>query len=177
MTIASGRFYTKRVRGPAATVGILLGLALALAGCGGGGDGATASSAAAQRSAAPARPAASQASCRRELHRFLGSMDALRSSLAVGLSYEEYLAAVRGVKAAQARIDARRLPFGCLSLAGAPAERALNEYIDAVNSWGDCLAEAGCDSETVEPDLQRTWQRASDHLAAAQKGLRRIAGG
>ncbi len=104
-------------------------------------------------------------------------MDGLRSRLAVGLSYEEYLAEVRAVKAAHAGAPTGRLRFGCLTVAGAPAERALNEYIDAVNTWGDCLAVASCDPESVEPELQRTWQRAASQLSAAQQGLRRMSRG
>lgn len=101
-------------------------------------------------------------------------MDALRSRLAVGLSYEDYLAAVRGAKAAYARVDVDRLELGCVALAGDPAERALNAYIGGVNYWGDCLAEAACSPESVEPALQRQWQRAAAWLAAAQHGLRRL---
>jgi hypothetical protein len=104
-------------------------------------------------------------------------MDSLRGRLAVGLSYEDYLAAVRRAKAAHSRIDVDRLQLGCVSVAGAPAERALNEYIGAVNTWGDCLAKASCDTESVEPELQRVWRRAAASLAAAQRGLRRISTG
>lgn len=176
-SIASTDFYTTPVRsGPAATVCMVLGLALTLLACGSGGDESGSGArprTVEKKSAGPASPSA----CRRQLRPFLGAMGTLRSRLAVGLSYEDYLDEVRGVKVAHARVAADRLRFGCLALAGAPAERALNEYVDAVNVWGDCLAAASCDPESVEPRLQRIWQRASDRLATAQAGLRRISSG
>jgi hypothetical protein len=158
---------------------MVLGLALTLGACGGGGGNETA---AAARAGAAENQAVGTSSgdairCRRQLQPLLGAMASLRSRLAVGLSYHEYLAEVRAVRAAHARIAARRLPLGCLSLAGAPAERALNDYIRAVNAWGDCLAVASCESETVEPELQRIWQRASGRLAEAEAGMRRISPG
>jgi hypothetical protein len=106
------------------------------------------------------------------LRRLLGSMDALRDGLAVGLSYEQYLAGVRRARAIHSRIDVERLSLGCLTLAGAPSERALNRYIEGVNLWGDCLASSSCDVGSVEPKLQRRWDIASDLLSTAQEGLR-----
>ena len=97
----------------------------------------------------------------------------LRDDLARGLSYDEYLREVQGVRAVYARIDADKLPGGCLLAAGGPAERALNLYIDATNSWGDCLATVSCNTRTVEPKLQRKWALAAHQLASAQRGLRR----
>ncbi|HEX7060274.1 MAG TPA: hypothetical protein VF176_10535 [Solirubrobacterales bacterium] len=172
--------------GGAATAAIALALALGASGCG-SGDGAqraTAGEAGAGSAARAPRPAAassaaagSAATCRRQLHGLLAALDALRGRLAVGLSYQDYLTAVRGARATHGRIAADRLQFGCVSVVGAPAERALNRYIGAVNTWGDCLAEASCDPESVEPELQRAWRRAAASLAEAQRGLRRISSG
>ncbi len=100
-------------------------------------------------------------------------MDALREGLVVGMSYEEYLDELREVKIAYDGIQADRVPVGCLVAAGGPGERALNRYIDAANTWGDCLATASCRTESIEPKLQRGWALASDLLSAAQSGSRR----
>jgi hypothetical protein len=157
-----------------ATVGILLGLALMLSAC--GEDGTTAAdkpaSTADTTPAPPPRAATTRNSCH-QLRPFLGSMVKLRDDLARGLSYDEYLREVQGVRAVYARIDAGKLPAGCLLAAGGPAERALNLYIDATNSWGDCLATVSCNTRTVEPKLQRKWALAAHQLASAQRGLRR----
>jgi hypothetical protein len=172
--------------GGAAIAATALVLALGLAACGGGGGAPQASAHQAGAGQGPERrapagdPRAEEptaAGCGRLLHGHLARMDTLRSRLAVGLGYEDYLAAVRSVRAAHSRIDVDRLQFGCVSLAGAPAERALNAYIGAVNTWGDCLAEASCAPESVEPRLQAAWRRAAASLASAERGLRRLAGG
>ena len=110
--------------------------------------------------------------CGRLLGDFLDSMESLNNTLAVGLDYEGYLAAVNRVRATYARIEAERLPLACLARVAGPAERSLNFYIDAANTWGNCLATSACDSEAVEPKLQRKWEEASDLLSEAQSGLR-----
>ncbi len=53
-----------------------------------------------------------------------------------------------------------------------PAEKALNQNIEATNAWGDCLAES-CDLTTVEPEIKRRWARASVLITDAQRGLNR----
>jgi hypothetical protein len=98
-------------------------------------------------------------------------MDDLRGKLAVGLSYGAYLDQVKAVQSVYGRVPVDHLDLSCLVKAGTPAERALNLYIAAVDTWGECLTSASCDSESVEPNLQRKWALASDRLSAAQKGL------
>jgi hypothetical protein len=156
---------------PAATVGILLGLALVLPGCG-GQSAPAAGTGTVVRSGVEASGPTNTRTCRSQLHGLLGSMDELRGKLAVGLSYGAYLHEVRAVQAAYDRVPAGRLELGCLVKVGAPAERALNRYIAAANTWGDCLTLASCDPESVEPKLQRKWALASARLSSAQRGLR-----
>jgi hypothetical protein len=157
----------------AATVGILLGLALILSAC--GEDGTTA----AEKPASTFRTASgppSQPSIGRDCHRLrplVGSMARLRDDLARGLSYNDYLREVQQVRSVYAHIDADKLTAGCLLASGGPAERALNLYIDATNTWGDCLATVSCNTRTVEPKLQRKWALAAHQVTTAQQGLRR----
>jgi hypothetical protein len=160
--------------GSAATVGILLGLALILSACGEDGMTAAEKSASTSRtaSAPPSQPVTGRASCR-QLRPFVGSMAALRADLARGLSYDDYLREVKRVRSVYARIDADKLSAGCLLAGGGPAERALNLYIDATNTWGDCLATVSCNTRTVEPKLQRKWALAARQVTTAQQGLRR----
>ena len=155
------------------TVGILLGLALMLSAC--GEDGTTA----ADRPASTASTAVPQpsdgvapSSCR-QLRPFLGSMANLRDDLARGLSYGDYLHEVQGLRSVYARIDAGKLSAGCLLASGGPAERTLNLYIDATNTWGNCLATASCSTRSIEPKLQRKWGLAARQLTVAQQGIRR----
>ncbi|HEX5376819.1 MAG TPA: hypothetical protein VFW48_11760 [Solirubrobacterales bacterium] len=156
--------------GQAATLGVLLSLALVLIAC---GDESTSGSGRATAAPGEAGPVArsSDARCRAQLRPFLDSMDSLREDLAVGLSYEDYLDELREAREAYGRIRADRLPVGCLLVAAGAGERALNRYIDAANVWGDCLATAACETEAIEPRLQRRWALASDLLTSARSGL------
>lgn len=156
----------------AATVGILLGLALMLSACGEDGTTAADKPAGTTEAASPPHAATTHSSCG-QLRPFLSSMVKLRDDLARGLSYDEYLREVQSVRTVYARIDADKLTAGCLFAAGGPAERALNLYIDATNTWGDCLATVSCNTRSVEPKLQRKWALAAHRLASAQRGLRR----
>jgi len=158
----------------AATVGILLGLALTLSAC--GEDGTTAAGKPASTSdtttTSASPPATTRSSCH-QLRPFVGSMAKLRGDLARGLSYDDYLREVQGVRSVYARIDADKLTAGCLLVSGGPAERALNLYIDATNAWGDCLATVSCSTRSVEPKLQRKWALAAHQVTTAQRGMRR----
>jgi hypothetical protein len=156
----------------AATVGILLGLVLILSGCGDQAAPAAGTGTAAAARGVETGVSATTRTCRAQLHGLLDSMDELRGKLAVGLSYGAYLHEVKAVQAGYDGVPIDRLELGCLVKVGTPAERALNRYIAAANTWGDCLTLASCDSESVEPKLQRTWALASDQLSSAQRGLR-----
>ncbi len=157
--------------GQAATLGVLLSLSLALTACGGESTSGPRQATAAPSGAGPVARSSANARCRGQLQPFLGSMDALREDLAVGLSYVGYLDELREAREAYGRIRADRLPVGCLLVAAGAGERALNRYIDAANVWGDCLATAACETEAIEPGLQRRWALASDLLTSAQSGL------
>jgi hypothetical protein len=158
----------------ATIVGIALGLALMLSACGGDGTTAAGESAKTTNSISTPRPSAAPApsSCR-QLRPFVGSMAKLRDTLARGLSYDDYLREVQGVRSIYARIDADKLAAGCLLTTGGPAERTLNLYIDATNTWGDCLATVSCSTRSIEPRLQRKWALAARRLTVAEQGLRR----
>ena len=158
----------------AATVGILLGLALMLSAC--GEDGSTAAggpAATAGTSSVPAPTKPSSARACGQLRSFIGSMVGVRDGLARGLSYDDYLAEVQSVRTLYREIEAGKLPLGCLLASGGSGERAFNLYIDAANSWGDCLATVSCDTRSIEPRLQRKWALAARQLTVAREGLRR----
>lgn len=102
-------------------------------------------------------------------------MDGLRRRLAVGVTYDQYVAEVRGIRSTYGEIPLEKLRFDCLTLVATPGEKAFNRYIEGANDWGECVSELGCDTATIEPVLQRRWRIASDFLSAAQGGLRAIA--
>jgi hypothetical protein len=109
--------------------------------------------------------------CQSQLGSFVGSMDGLRRRLAVGVTYDEYVAEVRGIRVTYGKIPIERLQIDCLSAVATPGEKAFNRYIEAANDWGECVSEAGCGSAAVEPVLQRRWRIASHFLSEADEGL------
>jgi hypothetical protein len=109
--------------------------------------------------------------CQGQLGSFVASMDSLRRRLAVGVTFDQYVAEVRGIRSTYRKIPIEQVEIDCLSAVGTPAEQAFNRYIEAADDWGDCVSEAGCSSETVEPVLQRRWRIGSHFLSAADEGL------
>lgn len=155
----------------ATIVGATLSLALVLPACGTEstpGAGAVDAPSPASKTAAAG---AGGGTCRSQLQPFIAAMDTLRTDLAVGLSYDQYMSELRAARGAYRHIRAGRLQLGCLVASGAPAERAVNRYIEAANAWGECLATAACETASIEPRLQREWERASKLVSAAQSGI------
>jgi hypothetical protein len=161
---------------------LLLAVGLLLAGCGGGSD-STAGEEATLASGSPApaaetpgpqrgkRGAAAAGPCQSRLGSFVAAMDSLRRRLAVGFTYDQYVAEVQGTRSIYRKIPADRVEIDCLDSVGTPGEKAFNRYIEAANDWGGCVSESGCSSETVEPVLQRHWRVASHFLSEATEGL------
>lgn len=109
--------------------------------------------------------------CQSQLGSFVGSMDGLRRRLAVGVTYDQYVAEVRGIRSTYGEIPIEELQIDCLTLVATPGEKAFNRYIEGANDWGECVSQLGCSTETVEPVLQRRWRIASHFLTEARDGL------
>jgi hypothetical protein len=122
-------------------------------------------------SAQSGRPVPAGDLCQSQLGSFVGSMDGLRRRLAVGVTYDQYVAEVRGIRSTYGKIPIGRLRIDCLTSVATPGEKAFNRYIEAANDWGECVSEAGCGSEEIEPALQRRWRIASHFLTEAKDGL------
>lgn len=164
--------------------------ALLLAGCGGGEEITTQELTIQSRSAdAKEKPPARQGPlakddqrrppagdlCQSQLGSFVGSMDGLRRRLAVGVTYDQYVAEVRGIRSTYGEIPIEKLQIDCLTLVATPSEKAFNRYIEGANDWGECISELGCGTEAIEPVLQRRWRIASHFLSEAKDGLDAIA--
>lgn len=109
--------------------------------------------------------------CQSQLGSFVGSMDGLRRRLAVGVTYDQYVAEVRGIRSTYGEIPIEKLQIDCLTLVANPSEKAFNRYIEGANDWGECVSELGCGTESIEPVLQRRWRIASHFLSEAKDGL------
>jgi hypothetical protein len=169
-------------------VGCALIVALLLSGCGGGGSDATAEATVAsdetarttEKPTAPERPIGTGKPshvpagnlCQSQVGGFVGSMDGLRRRLAVGVTYDQYVAEVRGIRSTYGEIPTGMLRIDCLTAVATPGEKAFNRYIEAANDWGECVSELGCGSAEIEPVLQRRWRIASHFLSEAEDGLR-----
>ncbi|TMK58624.1 MAG: hypothetical protein E6G51_02440 [Actinobacteria bacterium] len=113
--------------------------------------------------------------CQSQLGGFVGSMDGLRRRLAVGVTYDQYVAEVRGIRSTYGEIPIDKLQVDCLASVATPSEKAFNRYIESANAWGECVSELGCGTTEIEPVLQRRWRVASHFLSEAQDGLQAIA--
>lgn len=161
--------------------------ALLLSACGGGSDQTSAEQAAIGSGATPAgkrtrppskgkrKPRAAPAGglCQSQLGGFLGSMDSLRRRLAVGVTYDQYLNEIHGIRSTYREVPAEELRIDCVDAVAVPAEKAFNRYIQAANAWGECVSELGCGSAEIEPVLQQRWRAGSHFLSEAQRGLPR----
>ncbi len=156
---------------PAARRLPLLGCALAvvaltLPACGGGAtdESGPGAATAVERGRQPRAGSGAEA-CPPEVDALLEALRALHKQLAIGLSYEQYAAKLEGPRERYDEIRVGRLAIDCLASTGTPGEQALNEYIDAANAWGECLADAACTTAAIEPALQRRWRLASRALS------------
>lgn len=95
---------------------------------------------------------------------FAAGLEKLRHRLVAGLTYAEYVAAVKRLRVSYGAISVDRLSPSCLIATGTPAERAFDVYVEAANTWGECLSEPGCDAGQVEAPLQAEWKTASRQL-------------
>lgn len=160
--------------------------AVLLAGCG-GGDGSTTQDLTIQsrpdakssqqptradaKGEADRRRAPAGSACQGQLGSFVGSMDGLRRRLAVGVTYDQYVAEVRGIRSTYGEIPIEKLQIDCLTLVATPGEKAFNRYIEGANEWGECVSHLGCATASIEPVLQRRWRIASHFLSEAEDGL------
>jgi hypothetical protein len=127
------------------------------------------------KSGGSGRPAPAGDLCQSQLGSFVGSMDGLRRRLAVGVTYDQYVAEVRGIRSTYGEIPVEKLQIDCLTAVATPGEKAFNRYIEGANDWGECVSELGCGTTQIEPVLQRRWRIASHFLSEAEDGLRATA--
>lgn len=161
-----------------------LALALVLPACGSQSSAAPEPSSAATAKSAPAperarivggrdKPAGHEASaaCASSLDGFLAGLEHLRRSLAIGVSYEQYVAELGTVRKSYEQVPVADLDLACVSGPAASAEESFDGYLAAANTWGACVSEAGCEIAELEPRLQREWRAAAKQLAAAKEAL------
>ncbi len=108
--------------------------------------------------------------CSELLGPFMRELQDLDGLLAVGLNYEDHTASIQDISLAYNRIDFKDLGFDCLD-AGIGAERAFRLYARADDVWGGCIEDFGCDPDSIDPQLQRSWNEASSAYRQADRNL------
>lgn len=109
--------------------------------------------------------------CQDELTRLTRELGDLEGVLGVGLSYDEYSDRVQDISVAYNRVDFEALSIDCVGETGLDAEKAFNQYAAAGGTWGDCITDFDCDVDSIDPELQKQWKKASPRVESAQQGL------
>lgn len=95
-------------------------------------------------------------------------MDRLRERLVVGVSYRQYIGELQAVRSYYDKLPVDRLRVACLTDAAGSAERSFNKYLEAADVWSDCVEVPGCQSISIEAELQRKWRRGAKLLLRAE---------
>jgi hypothetical protein len=109
--------------------------------------------------------------CVQELRGFMRKLGDLDAQLQVGLSYSEHSDAIQETAIAYNRIAFDNLELDCLHKVGLSAEKAYRKFAQADSVWNDCISDFGCDSDSIDPELQNHWQSGSKMLDEAQDGI------
>lgn len=111
------------------------------------------------------------ATCVEEMTPIVDALLEVDGRLDVGLSYDELSDYVGDVGVAYARINIGALSPTCLGGVAVQAENAYNSYTRSLRAWGDCIEDYACDTDGIDPKLQRIWAQASNQIERAQTGL------
>lgn len=152
-------------------------LGVAVSGCGVDKEQVAAEKKAAAAKRERARDLKAFEACDAQFSDLLDSLSALGSRLDVGLSYSQYGDKVGDVKVkydeafASLPTDGSKGTISCLGDVGVPAEKSLNSYIKASNTWSKCFDDPVCDNDSIKSKLQTSWSRATVQTEAAKAGL------
>jgi hypothetical protein len=93
-----------------------------------------------------------------------------------GLVYADYnrevLAANRRYGEATDHLDA--VTERCIDHVGVPLENARNAYVAADRTWNNCISDLYCNSDSITPQLQAQWAKATPAIARAAAWLKVI---
>jgi tetratricopeptide (TPR) repeat protein len=109
--------------------------------------------------------------CAASMKDFRDAIKELDGRLDIGLSYDEYSTQVGDVSAAYSQSDFDAGGFDCISRVGLPLEEALNAYRKAYQAWNKCFEDYACEVDSIDPQLQKHWTRASDQIQRSDDAL------
>jgi hypothetical protein len=157
---------------------LLACFALAAAGCGASPEEKAAAEQAEKEAAKQSKRAdkliADAATCQSQIDGLLTQLQALDSKLSVGLNFEGYADEVSAANVKYDSIAFKNLPIECTVKVGVPAEKSLNRHLDAYDVWNECFEDIYCSFDSIDPEIQAAWAKASSSLRQAESGLRGI---
>jgi hypothetical protein len=77
------------------------------------------------------------------------------------------------VRSAYDQTPIHQLQFNCLSV-GVHLETALNDFAKAADTWNTCFSDTSCSNDSIKPQLQSQWSKASDQISQAKDSLQAI---
>lgn len=99
--------------------------------------------------------------CEGTLGEVADELTVLSDKMDVGLNFDEYDAAVAKVLKAKGVILPGELPEDCAEVVERPINKAISNYGLAVSIWNDCIYDIGCPSDSIDPELEALWFKAS----------------
>jgi hypothetical protein len=109
--------------------------------------------------------------CATAMDDFRSELKELEGRLNVGLSFDEYSTKVGDASASYNQSDFEGGGADCLLEVGLPLETALNQYRKANNKWNDCFSDLYCELDSIDPELQAHWNKASAQIERSDNAL------
>jgi hypothetical protein len=124
-----------------------------------------------KKAAAAARVDASAAqACETATSDLAASLDSLHEGLSTsgGMTFSDYSSKVDSASTAYDSAGTSNLSPRCHDQVAEQFRLALNNYIDANNTWKDCLNNFYCSTSSIDPQLQDHWSSATDQIKAGE---------
>jgi hypothetical protein len=124
--------------------------------------------------AAAEKARAAEAECRQRTSGLMAQLQEIDSRLSVGLAYAEYSTQVGNARVAYDRVPIKTLDPDCITDVALHLENAMNTYARAESTWSDCINDYGCDTDSIQPELQAKWSESTSEINKAKSGLSSI---
>lgn len=115
--------------------------------------------------------AALAVTCRQQVGGLLRALRDTESRLNVGMNFADYGDQVGEISIGYDKVPISRMEFNCVGGPGVAGEKAFNAYRSAYDTWNDCVSDFYCDNDSINPELQKEWSKASRQITRARSGL------
>jgi hypothetical protein len=111
--------------------------------------------------------------CNTQLGGLITAESNLNSHLDVGMNFRDYTTAAGDVRAQYDLVPFHQLDVHCLDV-GVHAENALKHFAKAAETWSNCFSDPNCSNDSIKPQLQDEWTKASDEITKTQSGMQAL---